>query len=188
LAPANPADIIWLMTMAARAGIRYAPRRPERRPGPAARALITVEGQQALSEELARLRQELEIEFPERLREALSFGEAHGNDDYLQIKEEEAVVASRVRQLEILLASTEVVERSESDGRVSVGSTIQIEDLASGRTSEHVLTGSHEWVAPTDISANSPIGQAILGREAGEDVTVQLPNGRSLVLKVRNVR
>jgi transcription elongation factor GreA len=177
------------MTMAARAGIRYAPRRPERRPGPAARALITPEGQQALFEELARLRQELEIEFPERLREAFSFGEARANDDYLQIKEEESVVASRVRQLETLLASTEIVEHSGiSNGRVGVGSTVQIEDLASGRTSEHVLTGSHEWVAPADVSANSPIGQAILGREAGEQVTVALPNGRSVVVKVRKVR
>ena len=187
------------MAMTERAAIQHGPRwrerqpaplaaSPERRPGPAARALITPEGARALSEELARLRQELEIEFPERLREALSFGEAHENDDYLQVKEEEAVLASRVRQLESLLAGAEVVEPQRTDGRVTIGSTVRIEDVASGRTSEHVLTGAHGWVAPTDISANSPIGQAILGREAGDEITVELQSDRSVALRIRNVR
>jgi transcription elongation factor GreA len=118
----------------------------------------------------------------------LSFGEAHENDDYLQVKEEQAVVASRVRQLETVLATAEIVEPQADHGRVTVGSTIQIEDVSSGRTSKHVLTGAHGLIAPTDISASSPIGQAILGREAGDEVSVELPNGRSVVLKVRNVR
>jgi transcription elongation factor GreA len=175
--------------MTERAGIPYGPRWRERRPGPAPRALITREGEQALRKELARLRQELAVEFPDRLRQALSFGEAHKNDDYLQIKEEEAVVASRIRQLETVLIAAQIVEQPQSaDGRVTVGSTVQIEDVASGRTSEHVVTGAHGWLAPADISASSPIGQAILGREAGDEVAVRLPSGRSVVLRVKNVR
>ena len=177
------------MAMTERAGIPYGPRWRERRPGPTDHPLITREGAQALREELARLRQELSVEFPDRLRQARSFGEAYRNDDYLQIKEEEAVVASRVRQLETVLATAEVVRQSgAADGRVAVGSTVQIEDVASGQISEHVLTGSREWLAPTDISANSPIGQALLGRAVGEEVSVELPSARTVQLKVRNVR
>jgi transcription elongation GreA/GreB family factor len=85
--------------MAARTGTVYGSRQPR----PAARALITREGERALRDELARLRQQLAVEFPERLREALSFGEAHKNDDYPQAKQEEAVVASRLRHLDAVL-------------------------------------------------------------------------------------
>jgi transcription elongation factor GreA len=171
--------------MAARAGTVYG----SRQPGPAARALITREGERALRDEAARLRQQLAVEFPQRLRDALSFGEALENDDYLQAKEEEAVVAFRVRQLEAVLAAAEVVEAQQrTDGRVTVGSTVHVEDLASGRTSEHVLTGTHERLTPTDISASSPIGRALLGGEAGDEVRVDLPSGRSVDLRVASVR
>jgi transcription elongation factor GreA len=177
------------MSMETRAGILHGSRQPERQPRPAARALITREGERALSGELARLRQQLGVEFPQRLREALSFGEAQKNDDYLQAKEEEAVVASRLRQLETVLAAAEVVEAPQrTDGRVTVGSTVQVEDLASGRTSEHLLAGTHERLAPTDVSANSPIGQALLGREAEDEVSVDLPSGRSVDLRISSVR
>jgi transcription elongation GreA/GreB family factor len=177
------------MAMTEREAIVDGPRWRERQPGPVPPAVITREGERALSEELARLRQELEVEFPDRLREALSFGEAHKNDDYLQIKEEEAVVASRARQLETLIHTARVVDQSRAtDGRVSVGSTVELEDLASGRTSEHVLTGSYEQLATADISASSPIGQALLDRRAGEEVTVELPSTRTVNLKVRGVR
>jgi transcription elongation factor GreA len=177
------------MSMAARAGILHGSRQPERQPGPVAPALITREGERALRDELARLRQQLGVEFPQRLREALSFGEAQKNDDYLQAKEEEAVVVSRLRQLETVLAAAEIVEGQwATDGRVTVGSTVQLEDLASGSTSEHLLTGTHEWVAPTDISANSPIGQAVLGGKVGEEASVDLPSGRSVDLRINSVR
>jgi transcription elongation factor GreA len=177
------------MAMTERAGIPYGPRWRERRPELMGRALLTREGEQALRQELARLRHELQLEFPKRLREARPFGEAHGNDDYLQIKEEEAVIASRVGQLETLLATAQVVERPDAtDGRVAVGSTVRVEDIASGASSEHVLTGAHEWLAPTDISASSPMGRALLGRKVGDEVTVELPDGRSVVLSITNVR
>ena len=50
--------------------------------------LMTREGELALREELARLREEVEVQLPKRLRQAREFGEASGNDDYLQILEE----------------------------------------------------------------------------------------------------
>jgi transcription elongation GreA/GreB family factor len=102
------------MAMTERAGIPYGPRWRERRPGQVPRALIIREGEQALLKELARLRRELAVEFPDRLRQALSFGEAHRNDDYLQIKEEEAVVASRIRRLETVLMAAQIVEHNRA--------------------------------------------------------------------------
>jgi hypothetical protein len=68
---------------------------------PAPRAILTRAGERAIRDDLEQLRQSLEGEFTDRLREARGFGSSRENDEYLQIKEEEAVVASRahLRQL-----------------------------------------------------------------------------------------
>ena len=108
-----------LMTMSSRAGMLYeTPRRPQRRPEPVVRTIISRDGEQAMREELSRLRQELES-FPERLKESHSFGESKQNDDYLQIREEQAVVASRILQLETLLDSSRVVDTGGARQRSS---------------------------------------------------------------------
>src|SRR4051794_16269895 len=83
----------------------------------APRAIITRSGESILADELAKL----DIEFADRLREAREFGEGGSNDDYLQIKEEEAVVRSRIGRLEALLDSAEVVEDTQPEGLIDIG-------------------------------------------------------------------
>jgi transcription elongation factor GreA len=135
--------------------------------------------------ELGRLRQRLEGEFTERLRETRGFGGSLENDEYLQIKEEEAVLASRIQQLERLLASAQVVDEDDVDGGVvAIGSFVEVKDARSGAVREHRITGSFEPAGPDNVSANSPVGQALLGRSAGEQATVELPDDRAIVLEV----
>lgn len=161
------------------------------RPAPAGtvgRAILTREGERALREELGRLRRRLEGEFAERLREARDAGSGPENDEYLQVKEEEAVIASRARQLESLLELATIVDE---DGGipdiVAIGSWVEVENLSSGRTRRHRLTGGFEPLEPDDISVNSPVGQALLGRAAGDEVEVELPGGRAVTLRVRRI-
>jgi transcription elongation factor GreA len=149
------------------------------------RVILTREGERTMRTELERLRLHLVGEFTERLREARGFGSSHENDEYLQIKEEEAVVASRIRQLESLLELASVVdEDSVGPGVVAIGSRVEVRDTGSGAVREHLITGSFEPVEPGDVSANSPVGQALLGRSPGETVEVELPNGRATALEV----
>lgn len=177
--------------MAARAGTLYeTPRVPQRRPlEPVARVIITREGERQMSATLSRLRHQLEVDFPARLREARAFGEIDENDDYLQIKEEEAVLAARVERLQALLNSSTVVNgRYRAPGTVTIGSVVELEDLASGKRREHHVTGGYEPQGPNDVSANSPVGQALLGRVIGDEVAVQLSDGRERTLKISAVR
>lgn len=135
--------------------------------------------------ELDRLRQRLDGEFTERLREARGFGGSHENDEYLQIKEEEAVVASRIRQLESLLDSAEIVDEDATRrGIVAIGSMVEVRDADSGSTRRHRITGGFEPVEKGEVSANSPVGEALLGRKVGETAEVELPNGRVAKLEV----
>ncbi|MFN8215747.1 MAG: hypothetical protein U0R71_04040 [Solirubrobacterales bacterium] len=101
-----------------------------RTPRPVPRVILTREGKRVMCAEIDRLRRRLDGEFTERLREARGFGASHENDDYLQIKEEEVVLASRKRQLEGLLDLTEIVD-DESAGRAPEAA-VEVE-LPSGR-------------------------------------------------------
>ena len=155
-----------------------------RAPRPVPRVILTREGEQAMRAELDRLRQQLDGEFTERLREARGFGASHENDEYLQIKEEEAVVASRMRQLESLLNTAEIVDEGSASRVVAIGSLAEVKNLQSGAVRKHRITGGFEPVEPGDVSANSPVGQALLGRSPGERVEVELPNGRTVAFEV----
>jgi transcription elongation factor GreA len=138
-----------------------------------------------LRAELGRLRQRLDGEFTQRLREAHGFGPSHENDDYLQVKEEEAVLASRIRRLEGLLDSAEIIdEESAGRGIVAIGSLVKVRIRPSGTVREHRITGGFEPAAAGDVSANSPVGQALLGHLPDEEVEVELPNGRTVVLEI----
>jgi transcription elongation factor GreA len=152
---------------------------------PVPRAILTREGERAMRAELDRLRQRLDREFTDRLRQARGFGSSHENDEYLQIKEEEVVLASRIRQLETLLDRAEVVDDyGGGPGVVAIGSRVAVRSTRSGATRKHLITGSFEPVREGDVSANSPVGQALLGRTPGEKAKVELPDGRTTTLEV----
>jgi transcription elongation factor GreA len=152
-------------------------------PAPRERAVLTHEGERALRATLRRLRQQLDG-FAARLSQARTFGEIAGNDDYLQTLEEEAVLRSRIARLDGLLDSATVVSASPRTGEAAIGTTIQVEDLASGAVQEHRLMGDYEELRADDVSASSPIGRALTMRSAGDEIEVELPNGRSRSLRI----
>jgi transcription elongation factor GreA len=163
---------------------------PNTSPSTAApRAINTPGGEVLLRQEQDRLRRQLEVEFADRLREARDFGEGGSNDDYLQIKEEEAVLRSRIGRLEALLDSAEVAEEIDvGEESVGIGSIVDVENERSGRRTTLRLLGSFALRAPGDVSATSPIGRALLGRSVGDSVQAELPSGRIRRLKILSSR
>jgi transcription elongation factor GreA len=134
---------------------------------------------------LRGLHQQLNVEFSARLRHARTFGEIAGNDDYLQTIEEEAVLRSRIARLEGLLDSATVVSESpQTSGAVAIGTTVQVEDLTSRAVQEHRLVGDYEELGADAVSASSPIGRALTRHSPGDEVEVELPNGRSRSLRI----
>jgi transcription elongation factor GreA len=156
---------------------------------PQPRAMVTREGEQALRATVQRLRHQLDVEFAARLHEARGFGEIGGNDDYLQIIEEQAVLAARISRLQRLLDSARVVEQQPAgSGAATVGTIVEVTDLASGAIHEHRLIGDYESREPNAVSASSPVGQALIGQSPGDEVEVTLPHGRARRLRVLSVR
>jgi len=145
-----------------------------------ARITLTAAGARELRARRDALRRHIDVELPRRLRAAREFGEATENDDYLQIIEEEAVSNARLQALEHVLASAAIAvdagaEAGGDSGVTAIGSLVTIR--IGGATVERLLCGDYEAVGDDAVSASSPIGSAILGRRAGETVTVELPSG-----------
>jgi transcription elongation factor GreA len=152
------------------------------------RPIIAAGHERALRAELERLRHQLDVEFTERLRDARGFGSSDANDEYLQIKEEEAVLAAGMSHISMLLETALVVDETELEGGVvALGRTVDVKDRDSGRRQRYRLTGGHEPLTLGVASAGSPMGRALMGGRPGDVVEVVLPRGRLRRLEIIGV-
>jgi transcription elongation factor GreA len=151
--------------------------------------LMTAAGLDSLRRELERLRERTRLEIAQRLREARSYGEGANNDEYHAVREEQMVLEARMASLEETIARATVVDSDDTQqGVAAIGSTVWVEDLASGTTAPYRLTSAHQPIGPDAISAASPIGQALMGAAPGAVATVDLPNGRSRSVRLVDVK
>ena len=153
-----------------------------------ARTLITSTTERFLRSDLERLRRKLEVDFATRIREARSTGDGASGDDFLQIREEELVVRAEISRIEALLAGAVVVDQhAAGEGTAGIGSIVEVRDDA-GALRRHIVTGDYDRGEVAEdlrpVSASSPVGQALLGRAAGDQVEVELPGGRMRALEV----
>ena len=139
---------------------------------------VTARGLEKLNGEHARLRVERE-HLVERLRSALEFGGAFPeNGDYLDARHELDLLDRRLAVLEGRLVAAEVVA-AQIDGEVELGERVTVIDLDSGSTGDYRVVGAGESNPDAgEISYESPIGAALLGRRVGDVVTADVPGGR----------
>ncbi len=146
----------------------------------AAKQLFNTEaGLRALKEELDYLKNTKRNEVKENLAIARSFGDLSENSEYDEAKNEQSKVESRISELEEIILHTVVVEESALDhSTVHLGSTVLLREIATGKEKKYAIVGSNE-ANPIEgrISDRSPIGSAILGKKAGEEVSVSAPKG-----------
>ena len=151
-------------------------------------ALMTAASLNDLRDELEQMRRRTRLEMAQRLREARAYGGGSNNDDYHAVREEQMVLEARIASLEDTLARAIVLDAEDAaPGVVAIGSSVLIEDLASGALSRYRLASGHRSLGPDTISVASPIGQALIGSVPGTTVTVELPNGRSRSVRLVDV-
>jgi transcription elongation factor GreA len=141
--------------------------------------LITVEGLARLSAELERLRTFGRREITERLRAAMSTdADASANADYQAAREEQALLEARIDRLERQLDAARVAGPDAGNDVVDLGERVRLRDLETGKRLEYELVGTFEAdPAAGRISAESPLGRALLGRRKGEVAVVEAPRG-----------
>ncbi len=140
---------------------------------------ITREGYNRLRAELQRLEQEERPQVIEAIAAARGHGDISENAEFEAAKEKQALVEGKINDLHDKLSKCEVVEVTERTvERVIFGTTVDIEDLDTGEEVQYRLVGPYEAdLAQGTISVISPIGRALIGKEAGDEVRVRTPGG-----------
>ena len=132
-----------------------------------------------LQDELNYLKTVREKEVAELIKEARSFGDLSENSEYDEAKNEQGKLYSRIAQVEEILSNYVVIEEEEEGGEyVRLGSTITVLDKEFDEELTYKIVGSQE-ADPMNgaISEDSPFGKALLGKNAGDEVTVDAPAG-----------
>ena len=141
--------------------------------------LYTQDGYDALVEELNYLKNIRREEIKNDIAVARSFGDLSENAEYDEARNEQAKVEARIKDLEELIANAVIVDESKIDTSiVSVGSTVKVMDYDMDVEVEYTLVGSNEAnPAENKISDQSPIGRAMIGTRAGQEISVLTPGG-----------
>jgi transcription elongation factor GreA len=138
---------------------------------------MTSEGLEALRAELEQLETTGREEIAAQIKTAREWGDLKENAEYHAAKEAQAHLETRILKLRERLLSAEVVEVQGGD-EVSFGSSVEVEDEATGKKTKYTLVSSNE-ASPAEgkLSMDSPVAGALRGRRAGEVAVVQTPRG-----------
>jgi transcription elongation factor GreA len=137
---------------------------------------LTPEGYERLKQELSQLVHVRRKEIAARIQEAKELGDLSENAEYQSAREEQGVNEGRIEELEATLRTAILIADDNKASVVQVGSTVEIE--MNGKKQKLQIVGSNEADPMNGLISNaSPLGQALLGKEAGAVTTVQAPKG-----------
>jgi len=141
--------------------------------------MYTKQGYQDLVDELKYLKLTRREEIKEQIAVARGFGDLSENAEYDEARNEQAKVEARIQELEALIENAEIIDESAMDVRsISLGSVVKLYDEDFEEEITYSIVGSNQ-ADPLErrISDQSPIGRALMGKKAGDTVTVTAPAG-----------
>ena len=143
-----------------------------------------------LEKELNYLKTTREREIAAMIAEARSYGDLSENSEYDAAKNEQAKLYGRIAEIEDILSHAVIIEdENEASGRVGLGCTVVVRNVATGVENTYRITGSQE-ANPMEgkLSDDSPFGRGIVGRSAGETFMVNAPAGSFQMMVVSVTR
>jgi transcription elongation factor GreA len=144
---------------------------------PSKKVQITKSGLEALKKELDELTNVKRPKVVDRLANARSQGDLAENSDYHNAKDELDFLDGRISELEEVVGGSVIVDEGKSGSGVSLGTQVTLK--VNGQTHTFHIVG--EWEADPaqkKISHTSPLGQALLGKDIGDNVEVEAPVGK----------
>ena len=143
--------------------------------------LLTKEGLQALEEELEQLVNVRRADVAERIRQARDFGDIAENAEYTEAKNEQSLVEGRIQTLEAMVRNAVLIEEeSRERGVVAVGAQVNVSS-EEGEERYSIVGAAEADPLNGRISNESPLGRALLGHKAGDEVEWTSPIGTSRV-------
>ena len=139
---------------------------------------MTRPGHERLRAELERLKRVERPAITKAIAEARAHGDLSENAEYHAAREKQGMTEARIKDLEAMLGTAEVIEPPTAGDRITFGSTVRLED-ESGKEVTYQIVGSEES-DPTRgrISILAPLARTLIGKKVGDTVTAQLPAGK----------
>ena len=145
---------------------------------------LTRERLKELEEELNYLKTTREKEVAEQIKEARSFGDLSENSEYDEAKNDQARLEARISRLEERLKNVQIVDHISTD-TVAVGTKVILLDMEFDDKTEYRIASSGTGGDDDNVvTADSPVGQAIMGHAVGEVVDIKTPNGQTYQMKI----
>jgi transcription elongation factor GreA len=141
---------------------------------------LTKRGAEKLKDELQRLKSVERHAVIQAIAEARAQGDLSENAEYEAAKDKQGFIEGRIQEIEGKLAAAQIIDPSSLDagGKVVFGSTVDLEEEASGAQVTYQIVGDDEADLKKGlISISSPIARALIGKEAGDVADVQAPGG-----------
>jgi len=139
---------------------------------------ITKEKKQELKAELADLQGPKRKEILDALQYAKSLGDLSENAEYHQAREDQGKLEERIRKIEEILQSAQVISGAGGGDSIEVGSKVVVQKVGSGVEKAYMIVGDQESnMTEGKISNKSPFGQAIFNKKKGDSFSFKTPGG-----------
>ncbi len=142
---------------------------------------MTVEGEEALREELQTRKSKDRPRIAAAIAEARELGDLKENAEYHAAREQQSFNEGRIQELEGKLSNAQVINilEIENTGRVIFGVTVTLINTEDDSEVTYKLVGEDEAsIKVGKISISSPIARAVIGKEEGDVVVVTTPSGK----------
>ena len=146
---------------------------------------LTQEGEKKLRAELVELTGPRREELAKRLRSAIQMGDLSENADYHKAKEDQAFLEGRIKEIEAVLRTAVIVEKTQSEV-VMVGSHVTVQEEGFEPETYSMVGAKEADPRNGKISNESPIGKALMDHKVGDVVEAETPDGK-LKIKILKI-
>ena len=141
---------------------------------------LTTAGAARLKEELKELKTVKRPAVIQAISEAREHGDLKENAEYHAAREQQGFIEGRVKELESGISNAQIIDvtKLNKTGRVVFGCTVDLFDMDTEEESSYQIVGDLEAdISEKRIAVSSPIARALIGKEEGEEVSVEAPAG-----------
>lgn len=141
---------------------------------------MTAKGAQRLRAELEELKSVKRPEVINAIAEARAHGDLKENAEYHAAREQQGFIEGRIKHLEGELSNAQIIDVTKlaAGDRVVFGATVVLADADSDEETTYQIVGDLEAdIKQGLIAISSPVARALIGKNAGDAVTIEAPGG-----------
>ena len=141
---------------------------------------LTVAGANKLRAELEELKSVVRPRIIQAIADAREHGDLKENAEYHAAREQQSFAEGRIAEIEAKLSNANIIDvtKTDANGKVVFGATVEIEELETGKLVKYQIVGEDEAnIKEGRISIGSPIARALIGKEVEDTVVVKAPGG-----------